>query len=127
MYPRVANAAYRQANAAVAPTVALVRVYDELIVAMTQAVRAMEEGKHETCFARIQRVTTILRGLDCALDFDRGGDIAERLHKVYNSYILQLHISYTRPDRIARYRRLMDGLRSLREAWVQVALEMRGG
>lgn len=120
-YSNQAAMSYRQAAAAVHPTVAVVKLYDATLLAMHQAIKFREAGKPEECFIKVMRAATILRGLDHALDYDKGGAVAERLHKVYQGYILSLHLSYGKKDVVARYRKLYDSLSNLRESWASVA------
>lgn len=114
-------AAYRQAAASVHPTVAVVKLYDATLLAISQAIRAREAAQYEECFVKVMRAATILRGLDHALDYARGGAVAERLHRVYKGYILALHLSYGKPDVVRRYRKLHDSLVELRDAWAGIA------
>lgn len=120
-YSGQASAAYRQAARAVHPTVAVVKCYDEALLALTQAIRAREAGEHELCFSKVLRTATVLRGLSHCLDFTKGGAVAERLSGVYRSYILALHLNYGKPDVVTRYAKLMDGLIELRDAWAGIA------
>lgn len=117
----LATSAYRRAATAVHPNVAVVRLYDEVILAIRQALRAFADKAHETAYARVVRAATILRGLDHSLDHAAGGEVAERLHRVYGSYILALHVNYGRKDVARRYGRLLEGLIELRDAWASVA------
>ena len=116
-----AAAAYRQAAASVHPTVAVVKLYDATLLAILQAVRAREQKQVEECFIKVMRAATILRGLDQALDYEKGGAVAEQLHRVYRSYILSLHLSFGKPDVLKRYRKLYDSLIGLRDAWARIA------
>lgn len=116
-----ATAAYRQAAASVHPTVAVVKLYDATLLAISQAIRAREASQFEECFIKVMRAATILRGLDHALDDAKGGAVAERLHRVYKGYILALHLSYGKPDVVRRYRKLHDSLVELRDAWAGIA------
>ena len=116
-----ATAAYRQAAASVHPTVAVVKLYDATLLAISQAIRAREASEFEDCFIKVMRAATILRGLDHALDYAKGGAVAERLHRVYKGYILALHLSYGKPDVARRYRKLHDSLVELRDAWAGIA------
>lgn len=113
--------AYRQAAASVHPTVAVVKLYDATLLAILQAIRAREQKQIEECFTKVMRAATILRGLDQALDYDKGGAVAEQLHRVYRSYILSLHLSFGKPDVLRRYRKLYDSLIGLRDAWAKIA------
>ena len=116
-----AAAAYRQAAASVHPTVAVVKLYDATLLAIQQAIRAREAKQFEECFVKVMRAATILRGLDHALDYAKGGAVAEQLHRVYRSYILALHLSFGKPDVIRRYTKLHDSLVGLRDAWAHIA------
>jgi flagellar protein FliS len=122
-----AHSAYRQASATVHPAIAQVKIYDELILAIRQAIRSLEEKKHEQAFSKVMRAAFILRGLIAALDMERGGAVSKRLLKVYTSYIFGLHLSYGKPDVIRRYSKLLEGLLPMREAWVHVAKYRMGG
>lgn len=117
----LAASAYRRAAAAVHPTVSVVKLYDEIILAVVQALRAFEEKAHETAFKKVLRAAAILRGLDHSLNHEVGGEVADRLHRVYNSYILALHMNYGRPDVAIRYGKLLKGLTELRDAWASIA------
>ena len=116
-----AAAAYRQAAAAVHPTVTVVKLYDAVLLAILQAMRAKGAGQHEEAFIKVMRAATILRGLDHALDFDKGAPVADRLHRVYKSYILALHMSFGKKDVIDRYRKLYVSLAELRNSWASIA------
>lgn len=118
-----ASMAYRKAAANVHPGIALVRIYDELILAIRQAIRAKEDKNHELAFTKIMRAALILRGLAGGLDLERGGEVSERLLQVYKSYILNLHLSYGKEDVVRRYNKLLEGLVELRDAWAFVAGE----
>ncbi len=117
----LAASAYRRAAAAVHPTVSVVKLYDEIILAVVQALRAFEVKAHETAFKKVLRAAAILRGLDHSLNHEVGGEVADRLHRVYNSYILALHMNYGKADVAARYGKLLAGLTELRDAWASIA------
>jgi flagellar protein FliS len=120
-YSATAGAAYRKAAIAVPPLTAIVRLYDRVIVLMQRAALAAESKQPQESFTNVTEATTILRGLSYALDFQHGGQIAERLRNMYTGTILALMSSYGRPDTPARYRRLAAGFIELRDAWVEVA------
>jgi flagellin-specific chaperone FliS len=119
-YQGRAAAAYRQAATSVHPTVAVVKLYDETLLAIHQAIRAKAAGDHELAFNKVLRAATILRGLQHSLDFNKGGAVAERLFRVYKSYILSLHLNFGKKDVLSRYGRLMEGLVELRDAWASI-------
>ena len=120
-YVNLAASAYRQAAAAVHPKVAVVKLYDATLLALSQSIIAKDNKQHEESFIKVLRAATILRGLDHTLDYERGGAIAERLHRVYLSYILTLHLSFGKKDASARYRKLYISLAALRNSWASIA------
>lgn len=122
---RQATVAYRHTGSAVPPMAALLRLYDDMVASLATAARAIEARDHETAFTKVERVSIVLRGLDHALDFESGGEIAEMLHNIYTRYIFVIHLSYGRPDCARRYAKLLEGLKELRAAWVDVAINVR--
>jgi flagellar protein FliS len=115
-----AASAYRQTSSIVPPGMAVVRLYDSIIVLIQRAVVALQEKRRDESFAHIDRAASILRGLSHILDFERGGAIAERLLKVYSHYIVALYAALGKPDAVERYVKLLEGLGEMRDAWATV-------
>lgn len=120
-----AAGAYRRAATAVPPLTAVVMLYDKAIILLKRAALAAESRQPQDSFQRLIEATTILRGLSHALDFERGGSVAERLRATYNGVILTLMLSYGRPDMPERVRRVIAGLLELRDAWAEIARHPR--
>lgn len=121
MFAQGAASAYRKAATVVAPMTAVILLYDKVIVLLQRASLAAEKRDPQESFVKVTEATTILRGLSHALDFERGGPVAERLRKMYTQTILTVLASYGKPDMPARYKRIAAGLSELRDAWVEVA------
>jgi flagellar protein FliS len=113
--------AYRSTASAVPPLAAIVMLLDGAIVLLQRTIEAAEARRLEESHAHLLRATAILRGLSHHLNFERGGALAERLFRTYNSLILAGLRSFGRPDAAQRYRRLIVGLTELRDAWKYVA------
>ncbi|HEY0329022.1 MAG TPA: flagellar export chaperone FliS [Rhodopseudomonas sp.] len=113
--------AYRSAAIAVPPLQAVVMLYDGAIMLLRRSLHAAEERRFEDSHAAMIRATAILRGLSHHLDYDRGGAVAERLHRTYNALIMACLRSYGRPDAAARFARIIASLTELRDAWSFVA------
>ncbi|ABD86438.1 flagellar protein FliS [Rhodopseudomonas palustris BisB18] len=113
--------AYRSAAIAVPPLQAVVMLYDGAIMSLRRSISAAEQRRFEDSHAAMIRATAILRGLSHHLDFDRGGAVAERLHRTYNALIMACLRSYGRPDAAARFARIIASLSELRDAWKFVA------
>ena len=118
---RNAANAYQRASVTVAPAWAIVKLYEGAITRLERAIAALEGRRLDESYNNILRVVTILRGLRQSLDFDRGGAMAERLSRMYGKNIIALLRSVGKPDAAARYQKIANGLRGLREAWIVVA------
>lgn len=117
----LAAMAYRRAASSVAPMTAVVMLYDKAIVSLHRAVTAKQVGRADESFAHASHAAAILRGLSYALDFERGGEMAESLRATYTGNIFALLNSFGKPDMPERYGKLASGLSDLRDAWAVVA------
>jgi flagellar protein FliS len=118
-----ATQAYRSASVAVPPLKALIMLFDGSIMFLQKTVEASEARRFEEAHDHMIRATSILRGLSHGLDFDRGGAVAERLHKTYHALILASLRSFGRPNAPECYRRIIASLVELRDAWKFVAAQ----
>lgn len=116
-----AASAYRQVATMVAPSVAVVLLYDKAIVLLQRAIQAAQAGQAEDSYGSLSKATSILRGLSHILDFERGGAIAETLRVTYTRNIMALHGSFGKPDMAERYVKIIGGLSELRDAWAGLA------
>jgi flagellar protein FliS len=114
--------AYRTASVAVPPLKALVMLYDGAIMFLQKSIQSAEARRFEESHDHMIRATAILRGLSHNLDFERGGAMAERLHKAYHALIMACLRSFGRPDASVRYHRIIASLAELRDAWKFVAV-----
>ncbi|MBR1220955.1 flagellar export chaperone FliS [Bradyrhizobium sp. U87765 SZCCT0131] len=121
-----ANQAYRGAAVTVAPLTAVVMLFDGVIMFLKRAVEASEAGRFEEGHAHLMKATAILRGLSHHLNMQKGGALAERLFKTYNSIIVASHRAYGRPDAGRLYQKLIKALTELRDAWKSVAAQTAG-
>jgi len=118
-----ATQAYRSASVAVPPLKALIMLFDGSIMFLQKTIEASEARRFEEAHDHMIRATSILRGLSHGLDFDRGGAVAERLHKTYHALILASLRSFGRPNAAECYRRIIASLIELRDAWKFVAAQ----
>lgn len=116
-----AISAYRTTSASVHPLVAVVRLFDEMLVQIRRGVQAIEARRHEDSFIAIAKAGLILQGLSHNLRFDTDGDVAETLLATYTKNCIALHTAYGKPDAVARYRTIAGGLAELRDAWAAAA------
>ena len=83
-----ANNAYRSAAVTVPPLKATVMLFDGAITLLQKAQEAHERKQYEAGHDYLTRATAILRGLSHNINFDRGGQVAERLYQTYNALIM---------------------------------------
>lgn len=118
-YSRATNA-YRSAAVAVSPLGKVVMLYDGVIVGLRRAVAAIERKCPEDAFNNLHDATTILRGLCHSLNFERGGQFAERMRDTYISLIMSALNSLGKPDAVTRLSKLIDAVTQLRDAWAEL-------
>lgn len=114
---QMANQAYRGAAVAVPPLRAVIMLLNGAITSLQKSLQAQDAKRFEEGFDHLNRATAILRGLGHHLDFARGGALADRLFKTYNSLIVACLRSYGRPQARANFEKIIAGLTKLREAW----------
>jgi flagellar protein FliS len=111
--------AYNMATQTVPKTRQVVMLYDGAIRFSQQALKAMEENRIEDRFNLLNKVSEILMGLQSALDFDNGGEIAPLLFDYYSS--LDSRILYIQRKNDAKIlQSVIDELKKMREAWGNV-------
>jgi len=117
--------AYRTASSVVHPLVAVVKLYDEVLRRIGQAMEATEQRQFENAYIHISRASLILRSLAGNLRFDLGGAdgaaMAQTLKQTYVTNMIALHSSYGKKDAVERFRKIRTGLLDLRNAWAQTA------
>ena len=110
-------ASYRQVAAQSASGVGLVvMLYDGAIAALDRATAALEAGEIERKCAQLNRALAILVQLEGVLDFEQGGDVAQRLKLFYvhaRAQILRANIRNSKEVFLTLIRQLQE----LREAW----------
>lgn len=116
-----AISAYQRAAATVPPSRAVVLLYDRILVLLSRASLAIEEGRTAAAWEDVLKVAAILRGLSHIIDFQKGGKFAERLFTTYTTNTLVVLQSFRKPDAPERYRRIAEGLAELRDAWAGIA------
>ena len=112
--------AYRGISVTVSPLKAVVMLLDGAILFLKKTIEAAEAKRIEESHNHLIRTTAILRGLSHHLNAEKGGVVADRLFKTYNSLILVCLRSFGQPDAALRYRRIILSLTELRDAWSSV-------
>lgn len=98
----------------------IVMLYDGANRFLAQASVAMTERQVEAAHNKLRRAEMIISHLQASLDYERGGEIAQRLSAIY--IFCQRHLNQARihgdPERIEQVRALLG---TLRDAWSQIA------
>ena len=116
-----AKQAYAESSVLTAsPERLVVMLYDGAIRFLRQAAHAMREGRIEQVNDRLARANAILTELNCALDVERGGEVAERLRMIYLFCKRQTADANLRRDP-AGVDAVVRLLAELRESWAQIA------
>ena len=104
------------------PARLIVMLYDGAIRFINEATYAMQQRDYETQNAKLQRAQKILAELISSLDFDKGGEIAENLFRLY-TYMYNQLVEANINDSRDRLEHVVHLLSELREAWDTIATE----
>lgn len=119
-YASNATSAYTTAAQMVTSLQAVVMLYDGVIQAVRQAKLAIEAGRIEDRFNATQKASKIVLGLQSALDFERGGDVAPMLDEFYTRVFARLQqINFSNSTHTCDD--LVAALTDVRDSWRQVS------
>jgi flagellar protein FliS len=102
------------------PARLVVMLYDGARRFLAQAGAAMRDGQVAEAHRRLGRAEAIIEELLSALDFEAGGEIAERLEAIYvfcRRQIMEARIGQD-PEKLEQVSRLLGELRA---AWSEIA------
>lgn len=116
-----AIAAYQTAVMTTPPLQAVVLLYDGILVRIHNAGIAAAQGDYTRQYQEVSRAIEILRGLLAALDLHAGGKVAANLAETYRANMRALLATVGRKDGETACRRIGEGLRTLRNAWAEIA------
>lgn len=111
---------YREATVTGASPIALViRLYEQMIQDLLQAIKALEEKNIELRTAKINHAILVIAHLDSRLNFAEGGKVAEQLRTFYGALRANLFQAQVKQSKEILTRQITD-LLALREAWITV-------
>ncbi len=109
-------------------TLSNVEIIDRLLKAMCsdieRAADAMERGDVAIKGERISRAIAIAGELQASLNFEEGGEMADRLNSLYDYMIRELLMANLKNDK-KRLEGVKEVLMPLIEAWQQVVLQYK--
>ena len=103
------------------PLQLIILCYDAAIRDLGDAEELHEKGSMDEAYMKIRHAQDIITELLVGLDYERGGDIARNLNRLYNFILRQLIGINSRQD-TSIYRHLIKILAELREAWGEIKL-----
>ncbi len=104
------------------PARLIVMLYDGAIRFVNEASHAMRQRDYETQNTKLLRAQKILAELISSLDFDKGGEIAENLFRLY-TYMYNQLVEANINDSVETLEHVTRLLSELREAWDTIATE----
>ncbi len=117
---------YRQTSAETAtPLRLVVMLYDGAIRFLSQAVPAMHARQYEAQTRNIGKAQDILAHLRATLNYD-AGSVARTLDTFYITAYDALTDANVH-DRVDKTERVIEGLREMRDAWVEVERRCQAG
>jgi flagellar protein FliS len=115
---------YQTVNVSTAsPMDLIIMLYDECVKTLDRADAAFDlpaPGNIEAISNHLLHAEDIITELTVSLDYEKGGDIATHLHRLYDFMIAHLSEANVRKER-NRIHEVRKMLLELREAWVEVA------
>ncbi len=102
----------------------LLLVYDHCLKWCVKAIEAIEAGNIEKRTKAIFKVQDGITELICSLDFEKGGEVATNLHRLYDFY--NRHLSEANVKNSAKHVQDVQGmLQNLRSAWEECIRSVR--
>ena len=118
---RALNTYQKTAIETAEPLQLIILCYDAAVRDLTEAQKLHENSRMDEAYTKIRHAQDIITELLVGLDYERGGDIARNLNRLYNFILSQLIGINSRQDPII-YRQLVGILTELQGAWEEIRL-----
>jgi flagellar protein FliS len=118
---RASNIYNRIAIETADPLQLIILCYDAAINDLNQAKELHERREMNEAYRKIRHAQDIITELLVGLDYERGGDIARNLNRLYN-FILRQLIGINSRENTAIYGHLIMIISDLREGWEAIKL-----
>ncbi len=97
----------------------VVRLYEQMIEDLRQALKAIEQNNIELRTNRVNHAILVLGCLQSQLDFEAGGKVAAKLNQFYDRVRQNLMFIQFHPSTTGMAQEITD-LLAVREAWIEV-------
>ncbi len=98
----------------------IVMLYEGAIRFLHQAMAAMDANDHKEKARLIGKAIDIISELNCSLDVEAGGEVAQNLRSLYNFSTRHLNLALLKND-AQMVRDVIDCLAELNEGWKTIA------
>lgn len=116
--PRAAS--YLEAQVASAPPLKIVRLmYDGALASLRIAAARCQEGKRSECLTSLKKAQALLGELHASLDFERGGEVAAQLDRVYEWAQREMLDATLKPD-AKKLHDLIRVIETLQDGWNRI-------
>ena len=120
-YSGVANSYYQTQVTTADKREIVLYLYDGAIRFMNQGLKGIEDGNIAERCTNLGRAMDILMELTCMLDFEQGGELAERLNSLYTFAIQQLLLANSgNSEGVKQVRHAITIVSTVREGWSQM-------
>jgi len=111
------------------PVKLVILLYDRAISSLKTALELMEKRENtpeglKKKLEALSKAADILATLDGTLNFEKGGEIAQKLHEIYDIFLDDLIVLSTK-DHPETLRKMITILEDLRKAWEEVEKEVK--
>lgn len=100
--------------------VAVVKLYDTILLHVGRAAAAARSGDFQKQFDEVMNATRIVDGLNRHLDMERGGQVATNLRDMYESVSRALLRSVGKDSAGEACDKLIVAMRDTRNAWAEI-------
>lgn len=117
--------AYASATQTVPPTRQVVLLYDAAIRCLQQAKEAIKKQDVVGRYKLLTRAGEIIFGLQGALDFEKGEDVAKTLYNFYSSVDARI-LSLQRSSNFEVCDQVIADLKMMRDSWAEIDANQHG-
>lgn len=104
-----------------ASPIAVVKLYDTIMMHINKAAAAADAGDYQAQFAEVMSATRIIDGLNRCLDMEKGGKTAQSLRDMYEAVSRALLRSVGKVSGAEACQRLVGAVGETRDAWATIA------
>lgn len=98
----------------------VVILFDELLLRLDASIRHAERGENVPMIQSRARASAIVIALEESLDFEKGGELALALARIYREASRRINLAIS-PDKVENLMSARQMLAEIAEAWRQIA------